>query len=81
MDRVLGIRPEAKPLKGTVDFMFDAVVVDAGQFAAAGLAGVENGDRVRLTHLGEGTWRIKHYASGMAFEIDLNPPGDNHHKD
>jgi hypothetical protein len=59
--------------------MFDATVVDADQFSAAGMAGVKNGDRIRMTHLGKSAWRIKHYVSGMAFEIDLNPPQNANH--
>ena len=72
-NQLLGIRPDPKPLRGTVDLIYNAVVVDAQRFAAVGLSGVKNGDRLRLTHLGEGFWRIKHLSSGIDFQIDLNP--------
>ena len=71
MNQVLGIQPDSEPHYGTIGYSFSATVIDAQRLAASGISGISNGDRLKITHLGDGQWRIKHYVTGFSVVLDL----------
>ena len=71
MNQVLGIQPDSEPHYGTIGYSFSATVIDAQRLAASGISGIRNGDRLKITHLGDDQWRMKHYVTGFSIVLDL----------
>ncbi len=72
--RHLGIDPDVEPEDGkAVDFV-SATVINAEKLFSLGLYGVKNGDKIKMINLGNNQWRIKHYATGLAITLSINPP-------
>lgn len=74
LNQQLGIKPDPEPNDGEVVRYVSATVVDFEKLFALGLYGVKNGDKIKLINLGNNQWRIKHYATGLAITLTINPP-------
>jgi hypothetical protein len=74
LNQQLGIKPEPEPSDGEVVRFVSATVINFEKLFALGLYGVKNGDKIKLINLGNNQWRIKHYATGLAIILTINPP-------
>jgi len=69
----LGIKPDREPTEGEIVHFVSATVVDPKKLLALGLYGIRNGDKIKMIYLGNNQWRIKHYATGLAIILTVNP--------
>jgi hypothetical protein len=86
LNQQLGIKPDSEPNDGEVVRFVSATVTNfeklfalglygvKNKLFALGLYGVKNGDKIKLINLGNNQWRIKHYATGLAIILTINPP-------
>jgi hypothetical protein len=70
----LGIKPDVEPREGEAVRFVLATVTHAEMLFSLGLYGVKNGDKIKMINLGNNQWRIKHYGTGLAITLSINPP-------
>jgi len=73
LSRLLGIEADPPLLAHERPQIVNAVVMEAEKISAAGLYGSRKGDKIKLICIGEATWRIKNYRTGLASTITVTP--------